>query len=115
MLSIFFGGLLSALLFGEGTWFRRWFIKKFLGKAIIALVASFIPIVNEVFPEYTVGVLLMGYDNFFAIEKLKKTLAAHNEMMKKIHRLAKMGPKAGPHMVGNIRKQLSAHRQIADE
>lgn len=115
VLSIFIGGLLTALLLNEGTFFRRWLVKKFLGKAIIAVIVGLTPGVNVVFPDYTVGVLLMGYDNFKAIQRLTKTLASHNELMKKFYRIAKLGPKAGPHMLGKIRQQLSSHRQIADE
>lgn len=115
VLSVFIGGLLTALLLGEGTFFRRWLVKKFLGKALIAFIASLIPGVNVVFPEYTVGVLLMGYDNFQAIQRLVHTLAAHNASMKTFERIAKLGPKAGPHKLGKIRQQLSSHRQIADE
>ncbi|MBI4407399.1 MAG: hypothetical protein HY565_02760 [Candidatus Kerfeldbacteria bacterium] len=115
VLSIFIGGLLTAVLLSEGTYFRRWLIKKFLGKAIIAFIAGLIPGLNVVFPEYTVGILLMGYDNFKDMQRLTKALAAHNELMKKISHLARQRPKAGPRSLAKVRQQLALHRQSADE
>lgn len=115
VLSIFIGGLLTALLLSEGTFFRRWLVKKFLGKAIIAFIVGLIPGVNVVFPEYTVGVLLMGYDNFQAIQRLVKTLAAHNASMKTFERIAKLGSRGRERKLAQVRKELNANRQIADE
>lgn len=115
VLSIFLGGILTTLLLSEGVWFRRWLIKKFLGKAMIAFIASLIPGVNVVFPEYTVGVALMGYDNFKAIQRLTKTLMSHEAMMKKISKMIRSAPKVNQNTIRKLKKQLQAHRQIADE
>src|SRR5690606_15470042 len=43
LVSVFLGGILTAILLGEGTYFKRMLIKRFLGKAIIACIAEFIP------------------------------------------------------------------------
>lgn len=114
-LSIFIGGLLTALLFSEGVWFRRWLVKKFLGKAIIAFIASLIPVVNIAFPEYTVGVLLMGYDNNKAVRRMIHVLAEHNRSMKMFERIAKLGGHGKDQQLAKAKAQLNQTRAIADE
>lgn len=110
VLSVFIGALLTALLFGEGTWFRRWLIKKFIGKAMVAVIVGLIPGVNIVFPEYTVGVLLMGYDNFKALQGLKNTLAELEHNMGKFKKLAASGPRG----LAKARQLLNPLREASD-
>ena len=110
ILSIFIGGLLTALLLGEGTYFRKWLIKKFFGKVIVAFIVGLIPGVNVVFPEYTIAVLLMGWDNRKAILDLKHQLADLQQQMGQLKRMAASGPRG----LAKARTSLQAVRQVAD-
>lgn len=71
LVSVFLGGILTAILLGEGTYFKRLLIKRFLGKAIIGCIAEFIPGFN-LFPTYTIGILLMKADADAEVKKQKK-------------------------------------------
>lgn len=111
ILGIFIGGILTALLLNEGVRFRRWLIKKFFGKAITFFIIGLIPGVNIVFPEYTVGVLLMGYDNLHYIQSLKQQLMNLQQQMRSLKRMAASGPRG----LAKARQQLSPMRALANE
>ncbi|MBU0545826.1 hypothetical protein KKA13_01055 [Patescibacteria group bacterium] len=72
IISIFLDAVMFALLWGEGTWFKRQIIKMLIWPLIAAVVIEFIPIINA-FPSYTVGVLLMETE---ALKELKKNKGA---------------------------------------
>lgn len=110
ILSAFIGFALTAILLGEGTYFRRWLIKKFFGKAIVAFIIGLIPGVNIVFPEYTVGILLMGWDNRKAILDMKHKLA---DLQKQMGQLKKMAA-AGPRGLAKAKAKLQPFNQAAD-
>lgn len=113
IINIFVGIILAAVLFGEGLWFKRWLIKKFLGRAIVSLIVEYIP-VFDYFPTYTIAILLMGYQNFKAIMKQKKALhELEQDIQKEVKKMQKSGA-INERRMASLRKRLDKLKKAAD-
>ncbi len=84
--SLFLGGALTAILLGEGTFFKRMLIKRTVGKLVIGVIAEFIPGFN-LFPTYTIGILLMKK---MADERTKKIKKQYNIVQSETSRMKKI-------------------------
>ncbi|EKD76206.1 MAG: hypothetical protein ACD_43C00192G0003 [uncultured bacterium] len=113
IINIFLSVILTVILFGEGTWFKRWIIKKLFGKIIIVMISEFIP-VWDYFPTYTIGILLMGYQNYIEIRKQSRALKElENEVKVEIKRASKSGTINERHLA-KIQGRLDKLKKMAD-
>jgi len=79
-ISIFIDAAMFALLWGEGTWFKRQIIRMLIWPLIAVAVSEFIPIINF-FPDYTIGVVLMEMAALRELMKNKGALQLLTENM----------------------------------
>lgn len=95
LVNIFLLAALNAILLGEGTYFKRLLIKKFIGKYIIAAIAEFIPGFN-LFPTYTIGILLMKAESDKEVKKQKKqyniVASEQAKLLQRVQRTIQRGP-----------------------
>lgn len=95
LVNIFLLSALNAILLGEGTYFKRKLIEKFIGKAIGAAIAEFIPGCN-LFPTYTIGILLMKAESDKEVKKQKKqyniVAGEQAKLVQRVQRTIQRGP-----------------------
>ncbi len=95
LVNAFLYGALTVILLGEGTLLKRIIIKRFLGKAIVAGIAEFIPGFN-LFPTYSIGILLMKAESDKEVKKQKKqynTVANEQaKLLQRVQRTIQRGP-----------------------
>lgn len=95
LVNIFLLAALNAILLGEGTYIKRILIEKFIGKAIIAAIAEFIPGFN-LFPTYTIGILLMKAESDKEVKKQKKqyniVASEQAKLVQRVQRTIQRGP-----------------------
>lgn len=114
ILNLMISALLAVVLFGEGTWFKRYLIKRFFGKMIIAFIAGFIP-GFAYFPFYTVSIIIMKLQNDAAMRRQKKALAAIQEQIKELRKLQRRGKNVNPRKIAKIKAKLEELKKVADE
>ncbi|MCX6786027.1 MAG: hypothetical protein NTZ18_04220 [Candidatus Komeilibacteria bacterium] len=83
IVNVFISVALFIVVSFQGTWFKRWLVKKFLGKYIMGMLAEFIPGV-AIFPTYTIMVLLVRWQNRKEIKKYQEALEELELEMKKL-------------------------------
>ncbi|MFA6304254.1 MAG: hypothetical protein WCV73_04010 [Patescibacteria group bacterium] len=74
--------VLVALSF-QGTWFKRWLIKKYLKKYILAILAELIPGV-AIFPTFTIMVLIIKFQNDKRMGQQKLMVEDYEEELAKL-------------------------------
>jgi hypothetical protein len=113
ILNIFISIILTVVLLGEGVWFKRWFIKRFLWKLILGLIFEEIPYL-EWFPTYTVSILLMGAQHYQAYKKQKAALKELEGEVKGELRKAAHSQTVNIRHVEKIERKLHRLKKTAD-
>lgn len=114
ILNLIISTLLAVVLFGEGTWFKRYLVKRFFGKMIIAFIAGFIP-GFVFFPFYTVSIIIMKLQNDAAMRRQRKALVAIQEQIKELRKLERSGKNVSPRKIAKIKAKLEELKKVADE
>lgn len=113
-LQLLLSAIIGAILFGQGTYFKRKIIKKLFGRMIMVAIAGLVPGLN-VFPEYTIGILLMKASIDKSIHKQKKAYEELQEQMNALRRLQRSGREIDPRRIAKIRAKLETLKKIANE
>ncbi|MDP2586857.1 MAG: hypothetical protein Q8P32_03750 [Candidatus Komeilibacteria bacterium] len=87
IVNIFITMALLMVVSFQGVWFKTWLIKKFAGKAILAILVEFLPFVT-MFPTYIFMVLLIKIKNDKHIGSLK---SAADEMEAELGKVKFLG------------------------
>lgn len=110
--------VLTYILWGEGTYFKVKIIKKLFAAQITMFIAELIPVLN-VFPWYTISILLMEYYALTSIAKQKTLLLRQLVLLKKIklqmriYRLVNRDKELNPRQIRTIESELLAIEKAA--
>lgn len=102
----FITAIITAILVGQGTYFKRKLIKKYLGKLIASFILGFIPVLN-IYPEYTIAVLMMEIDSVKNIRKQRAALKDLEKQMKALRKTRRSG--------GAANRALEQLKGVADD
>ncbi len=114
LIQVGLSAILTGILWGEGTYFKRKLIKKFFGRMIITFIVGAIPGLN-IFPEYTIAILFMEQSSRKSVAKQKDALKALQEKVKKLRALERSGKEISVHQVAKIHSELDELSRIANE